>query len=89
MLCFERAPTVHALPSAHALHVRTRILSAPKDSTRSRAMYGVPQPVRTRAHSRLRPQLFRLAPGTLPWIATSDCQPPRRWAIVRKITAVK
>jgi hypothetical protein len=55
----------------------------------ARRVWLAPEAVRTHARSRLRPQLFRLAPSTLPWTATSYCQPPRRQATVRKVTAVK
>jgi hypothetical protein len=78
--------------------VRARTLGPRPNSVRTQRLdpfaprlWLAPEAVRAcaRARSRLRPQLFRLAPGTLPWTTTSDCQPPRRRATVRKVTAVK
>jgi hypothetical protein len=63
----QSAPTVRALPSAHALQVHAQILSAPRDSTGSRPVCGsrpklsvpVPVPACARSCSGWRPARFR------------------------------
>jgi hypothetical protein len=66
----QSAPTVRALPSAHAFQVRARILSTPRDSTRSRPVCGsrpklsapVSVPACARSCSGWRPTRFRGQP---------------------------
>jgi hypothetical protein len=95
-----RSCSANAVLRACAHHPRTHFRSAPEFCSRpvvraqrldpfAPRVRLAPEAVRARARSCLRPQLFRLAPGTLPCTATSDCQPPRRRATVRKVTAVK